>query len=148
MTHSDLDLQAPRQKSPQRPSLLKSQIAVFCFIFARGQRSTSVRRRQQHFGPRPLQSAVAILMATRTRCPLTPSPLSPSPGLRVPSVLEDAFVLPGWRRQDRLRVRPQVRGHVAKVRRRRRTWTAPRYWNRKTAAGGEGKVLWAFTELS
>lgn len=55
----------------------------------------------------------------------------------MPSVLEDAFVLPGWRRQDRLRVRPQVRGHVAKVRR-RRTRMVPRYRNSKQLPGGVG----------
>lgn len=72
----------------------------------------------------------------------------PPPGLRVPSVLEDAFVLPGWRRQDRLRVRPQVRGHVAKVRRGWRTWMVLCYWNSKQLQGERGKVLWAFTELN
>lgn len=34
----------------------------------------------------------------------------------MPSLLEDAIVLLGWRRQDRLRVRSQVRGDVEKVR--------------------------------
>lgn len=37
-------------------------------------------------------------------------------GLRVLSLLENATVLSGWRRQDRLCVRSQVRGHVEKVR--------------------------------
>lgn len=37
-------------------------------------------------------------------------------GLRVLSLLENATVLFGWRRQDRLCVRSQVRGRVEKVR--------------------------------
>lgn len=57
----------------------------------------------------------------------------------MPSVLEDAFVLPGWRRQDRLRVRPQVRGHVAKVRRGMADLDGSVLLEQQTAAGGRGE---------
>lgn len=82
----------------------------------------------------PAASRTSISVVRTLAAHVTLSPLFASPGLRVPSVLEDAFVLPGWRRQDRIRVRPQVCGHVAKVRLR------PRRLLQQTAAGGEGKV--------
>lgn len=83
LTHSDLDLHAPRQKSHQLLSLFKSQIVVFWFIFARGHHSTFYQTT-----PAAIRTSISVIRScclphthahTHTCCPLTPSPLSPPP---------------------------------------------------------------------